>query len=579
MLIINQPHDNFVDLLNEQAAKFGDKPAFHFLEESDSIKETISYADLAKRAQATAVVLRQQYPQGSRVLLLYPSCIDYMVAFFGCLYAGMIAVPMFPPKGNKQNLRLEGIIEDSGAEIALTTSRQLQQMEALITTSPHLSRLNILCSEQLDPSLAKDWQRPTTLSKDTIAFLQYTSGSTGIPKGVIVSHGNMLHNEVMLQATFQSDSSSVYVTWLPIYHDMGLIGNMLHAVWLGATCYFMAPASFLQRPIRWLEIISRFGATISGGPNFAFQLCANKISPQDSQHLDLSNWQVAFNGSEPVRHDTIVNFYNAFKHIGFRYEIIVPCYGMAESTLISTGGNLKDHTTTLYLDRQAFNQRQVILAPQETGLPLVANGGNLPQQRIAIVDPETGIMCKPSQIGEIWLSGPHIGHGYWQRPEMSRDTFQAHVSEHGDVNFLRTGDLGFMHEDELYVAGRINDLVIVHGMNYYPQDIEKVVEEASEQVNSYGSAVFSISDEQGVRVVAVVEIGRTHVRKFNPKLLAGTIRQQVFEQHELMLNDIVFIRPNSLPKTSSGKVQRRRTQQFYLTGELSLIENAALAKG
>jgi acyl-CoA synthetase (AMP-forming)/AMP-acid ligase II len=570
--------DNLVDLLFQQTAKHGNKIAYAFLADGESVKETISYASLAKRAQATAVVLSAEYPVGSRVLLLYPSCIDYMVAFFGCLLAGMIAVPVFPPRGNKHNSRLEVIIRDSQAAVALTTNQQLKDMAAAINSSSLLSGMELLCTDLIDVENANNWQRPEVCGS-TIAFLQYTSGSTGQPKGVIVSHGNLLHNESMIHASFHSHSDTVYVTWLPIYHDMGLIGNMLHAFWLGATCYFMAPVSFLQRPARWLEAVSRFRATVSGGPNFAYQLCVDKISPQSSQALDLSSWEVAFNGAEPVRHDTLTHFSNAFSSVGFRHQAWLPCYGMAESTLIATGGTPCQNPISLHIDQEALSQRRVVPVNADSGIPLVGCGANLPGQIIRIVEPATGVVCQPDQIGEIWLAGPHIGLGYWQRPDATHETFQGHVAECGDVPFLRTGDLGFLHADELYVAGRLKDVMIIRGANYYPQDIEAAVESTDETLNPHGCAAFSVTDILGDRVVVVAEINRLHIRKFDPRLLVGRIRQQVLEQYELMLSDVVLIRPGSLPKTSSGKVQRSQTRQLYLSGGLALVESAILVEG
>jgi acyl-CoA synthetase (AMP-forming)/AMP-acid ligase II len=570
--------DNFVDLLFQQAATHGNKSVYAFLGDGESIKETISYAGLAKRAQATAVILRASHPPGSRVLLLYPSCIDYMVAFFGCLLAGMIAVPVFPPRGNKHNNRLEVIICDSQAAVALTTGHQLKEMTSAIKSSPLLSGMEFICTDLIDIDNASNWRRPE-VSKSTIAFLQYTSGSTGQPKGVIVSHGNLLHNESMIQASFQSHSDTVYVTWLPIYHDMGLIGNMLHAFWLGATCYFMAPVSFLQRPARWLEAVNRFRATISGGPNFAYQLCADKISAESKQDLDLSCWEVAFNGAEPVRHHTLTQFSNAFALVGFRHQAWLPCYGMAESTLIATGGTPVQNPISLYVDQDALSQRRVLPVSADSGVALVGCGANLPGQIIRIVEPATGAVCRPDQIGEIWLAGPHIGLGYWERPGATLETFQARIDECGEVPFLRTGDLGFLHADELYVAGRLKDVMIIRGVNYYPQDIEAAVEGADEALYPHGCAAFTVTDILGDRVVVVAEINRLHIRKFDPRVLVGKIRQQVQEQYELALSDIVLIRPGSLPKTSSGKVQRSQARQLYLSGGLSLIDSATLVEG
>ncbi len=394
---------------------------------------------------------------------------------------------------------------------------------------------------------------------------------------MLVSHGNLLHNELMIQASFHSTPETVYVTWLPIYHDMGLIGNMLHAFWLGGTCYFMAPLSFLQRPVRWLQAISRFSATISGGPNFAYQLCADKISAADRAGLDLSSWQVAFNGAEPVRSSTLARFEQVFAPSGFRQRAWLPCYGMAESTLIATGGNPLVDPVVLHVDKDLLGQGRI--QPAADGVPLVGCGPTLPGQALRIVDPVTLKQVEPDRTGEIWLAGPHIGGGYWQQPEASRDTFQAHIADTGEGPFLRTGDLGFVHDGELYVAGRLKDVMIVRGVNVYPQDIEAAVEAVDEALYPTGSAAFSVDDPAGERVVVVAEINRTHRDAVDVRQLAARIRQAVLEQQEVLLADIVFLRPGSLPKTSSGKVQRGRARQLHQQQALSVFKADALVEG
>jgi acyl-CoA synthetase (AMP-forming)/AMP-acid ligase II len=576
-----QAPDNFVDLMLAQAARHGHKTAFVFLEDGETPSETLSYVELSQRAQATAAHLQQRCLPGSRVLLLYPSCVDYMVGFFGCLSAGMVAVPVFPPRSSKHNDRLEAIARDSGAHVALTTADQLQQMQPALQASPLLSALDILCTDRIAPDDAAGWHHPV-VSAATLAFLQYTSGSTGQPKGVMVTHGNLLHNEVMIQASFHSSERTVYVTWLPIYHDMGLIGNMLHAYWLGGTCYFMAPVSFLQRPARWLQAISRYRATISGGPDFAYRLCIDKISPEVRRELDLSSWQIAFNGAEPVRHETLQRFSALFAESGFQHRAWLPCYGMAESTLIATGGSPLVDPIGLHVDRDALGQRRVVrLADGHTGsVPVVGCGGDLPGQTVRIVDPATLTHCAPDQIGEIWLAGPHIGQGYWQKPEASEATFRARIVglEH-EGPFLRTGDLGFVQDGELYVAGRLKDVIIVRGVNHYPQDIEASVEAANEAMQPAGAAAFSIDDGGGERVVVVAEVQRTALRRIDPVRLVAQLRQRILEKHELVLSDLVLIRPGTLPKTSSGKVQRSRTRQLYQSDALSLLNSPATVEG
>lgn len=569
--------NDFVELLDVQASRFAEKPAFCFLGDGENVTDSLTYADLAQRARATAAALQRRAPAGARVLLLYPSCVEYMVAFFGCLCAGMVAVPVFPPRGSKHNGRLEAIAGDCGARIALTTTGQLQQMRLAVESSPALSAMELLCSDRIDDIDAACWLRPK-IRPATIAFLQYTSGSTGAPKGVMISHGNLLHNERMIHIGLGSRAESVYVTWLPIYHDMGLIGNMLHAFWLGGTCYFMAPVSFLQRPACWLKAISRYRATISGGPNFAYQFCLDKLGGESHEGLDLSSWSVAFNGAEPVRHATLRGFSTAFADAGFQHRAWLPCYGMAESTLIATGGGAFQYPVVLNVDPAGLRQRQVVPVAAGHGVALVACGKNLPGQTLRIVDADSRELCAPDRIGEIWLAGPHIGHGYWGQREVSAATFQARVAGHGDGPFLRTGDLGFVHEGELYVAGRVKDVMILRGTNHYPQDIEACVESADDALLPTGAAAFAIEDGSGERAVVVAEVARTHVRKVDPPRLSALIRQRVLEQCELVVSDVVLIRPGTLPKTSSGKVQRSQTRQLYQAGELVRVGSPGLAE-
>jgi acyl-CoA synthetase (AMP-forming)/AMP-acid ligase II len=570
--------DNFVDLLVKQSDQYGDKTVYAFLGDGDNVTETMSYSLLCARAKATAVMLGHRYSAGSRILLLYPSCIDYMVAFYGCLCAGMIAVPAFSLRGRKRNARLEAVIHDCGANAAMTTSLQANLMQEALEASPIMSDLEIICSDLIDIRTAKDWQRPE-VNGETPAFLQYTSGSTGKTKGVIINHRNLIENERMLQAAFRTDSETVCIAWAPIFHDMGLIGFMLHTLWLGATCYFMAPAYFLQRPIRWLQAITRFCGTLTGGPNFAYQLCVDRIREEDTHDLDLTSLKVAFNGSEPVRYTTIKKFSEKFTRVGFKEQAMMPCYGMAETTLIITGGNKNKKPTVLYVDNEMMGHSIVSPVDSTKGIPLIGCGENLLEQKICIVDPSNGKLCQPNQIGEIWIAGPHVSRGYWMQTDISQDTFQAYTANTNDGPFLRTGDLGFLLKNELFISGRIKDIMIVQGVNYYPQDVEATVEDTDIAINPAGSAAFAIKDNLGDCVVVAVEVKRSYIRKINHRMLKGQLRQNVLEQHDLALADIVLIRQHALPKTSSGKVMRSQVRRLYQTGGLVSLNVATKLEG
>lgn len=559
-----------LDMLRDRAARLAHKTAYTFLEDGEEIGETVTYAAFASRVLSLASLLQRRFAPGDRVLLLYPACIDYMVAFFACLCAGIVAVPLFPPRGSKRNPRLEAIALDCTPCAALISSRKLVHVHAAIAASPELAQLELLCTDVVPHTDTAAWRGPQVHS-DSIAFLQYTSGSTGLPKGVMVSHGNVLHNEHMINACFESGADTTTVTWLPIYHDMGLIGNMLQSYWLGGHCVFMAPVAFLQRPVRWLRAITRFGARVSGGPNFSYDLCVDKIAAAQRQQLDLSSWKVAFNGAEPIRHATLERFAAAFAPHGLARSALHPCYGMAESTLIASGGDASEPPTYKWVDKAALTRRQVIEATPGAGQALVSSGRSVPGQIIRIVDPATQLPAAPGCVGEIWLAGPNIAQGYWQRPQINAGVFQAQIVGASEGPFLRTGDLGFLDGDYLYIAGRMKDVIIVRGANHYPQDIEASVEAADAAINPAGVAAFGVTDDGRERVVVVAEVGRTSLRKLDSKALIGRIRQQVLEQREVLVDEIVLIRPGTLPKSSSGKVQRSQCRALYQAGELDLV--------
>jgi acyl-CoA synthetase (AMP-forming)/AMP-acid ligase II len=566
--------ENLMDLLLYRATHSGRKAAYSFLENGESVSETVNYADFCERVLALAATLQQRCAPRDRVLLLYPPCIDYMVGFFACLCADLIAVPLFPPRGTKHNSRLEAIARDCRPGAALFSSKRLAHKYAAVSEHPVLASLQFICSDTVDPTHARQWTQPR-IDRETIAFLQYTSGSTGSPKGVKVSHGNLVHNERMLQASQETDGDSTIVTWLPIYHDMGLIANMLAPVWLGSHCVFMAPAAFLQRPIRWLQAISRFRGYFSGGPNFAFDLCVDKITEAQRQDLDLSCWKVAFSGAEPIRLATLERFADAFAACGFSRTALQPCYGLAEATLMVSSGSASQPLVHKWVGKSQLTRRLVAPATAEKGQSLVGCGRTWLGQTIRIVDEVTLLPSAPGSIGEIWIAGPCVARGYWGRDELNAESFEARIAGSDEGPFLRTGDLGFLEGEELYVTGRIKDLIIVRGVNHYPQDVEATVEAIDPSINPAGVAAFGICDSDGERVVIVAEVARTRMRKVNTKALASAIRRCVLEAHEIVINDVVLIRPGTLPKSSSGKVQRNQCRSLYLASGLEIVTGVA----
>jgi acyl-CoA synthetase (AMP-forming)/AMP-acid ligase II len=450
---------NFVDILRRRVLQTPPhQNAYTFLGDGETEEVSFTYADLDQRARAIGAMLQSQTAPGARALLLYPPGLDYIAAFFGCLYAGVVAVPAYPPhraRVERALPRLQAIARDARPAIALTTSPIQDILSASAAQTHGLSELHWLATDTIADQLADDW-RPPALTGESLAFLQYTSGSTSTPRGVMVSHANLLHNQRMIRQAFAHTEHACIVGWLPLYHDMGLIGNVLQPLYLGVPCILMSPMSFLQSPFRWLQAISRYRATTSGGPNFAYDLCVRKISPEQRATLDLGCWQVAFNGAEPVRADTLERFTAAFAPCGFRRQAFYPCYGLAEATLFVAGGAAEVAPSTHTFQRTALSQGQAILVAgdQPDQQTLVSCGQSWSDQRIEIVAAGTDVACSPGQVGEIWVSGASVAQGYWDRPDETQHTFRATLADGAERVFLRTGDLGFIQNGELFVTGR-----------------------------------------------------------------------------------------------------------------------------
>jgi acyl-CoA synthetase (AMP-forming)/AMP-acid ligase II len=409
---------------------------------------------------------------------------------------------------------------------------------------------------------------------DDIAFLQYTSGSSSDPKGVMVSHGNLIENLEMIRGTLDNTAQSTYASWVPLYHDMGLILNVLQSLYIGAACVLLAPVTFIQRPLRWLRAIHQYRAEVAGGPNFAFDLCVQRFRADQAKDLDLSCWKLAFNGAEPVRADTIERFTTTFRPYGFDPRAVNPLYGMAEATLLISGAPRGSGPIIRTVSRNAFQRHQVApAASEDDGHRVVGCGRNLTGQRIAIVDPETRRRLGADQIGEVWVGGPHICKGYWRNPEATTSTFQARI-EGEDEPWLRTGDLGFMDEaGELFITGRIKDIIIVRGINYYPQDIENTVYESHPALRRNCGAAFSVlTGDNQEKVVLVQEVERTHRRDIEIEEIVACIREAVANEHEIALDSIVLIRPGSIPKTTSGKIQRSAARRMWLQNSFDTID-------
>ncbi|MBW4478454.1 MAG: amino acid adenylation domain-containing protein [Tolypothrix brevis GSE-NOS-MK-07-07A] len=569
---------SLVELLHWRAVLKPEQKAYSFLLDGEVEASYLTYGELHRQARSIAALL-QSYgvKSGERGLLLYPPGLEFIAAFFGCLYAGVIAVPAYPPRPNQSLSRLQAVVADAQAAIALTTTTVFANIERQFAQYPSLQTLRLLTTDNITTDLACLWQQPS-INSDRLAFLQYTSGSTGTPKGVMVSHGNLLHNELLIKQAMQHTENTLFVGWLPLFHDMGLVGNLLQPLYLGIPCILMSPVAFLQKPLRWLQAISQYKATTSGGPNFAYDLCVRKITPEQRVTLDLSSWEIAFNGAEPIRKETLEQFTATFAECGFRRESFYPCYGMAETTLIITGGSKLVPPVLLPVQSAALLQNKIVPASEnETGVQtIVACGHALQDLKIAIVHPETLTLCQPNEVGEIWVAGSSVTQGYWNQPEQTDYTFRAYLKDTQDGPFLRTGDLGFLHEGELFVTGRLKDLIIIRGRNHYPQDIEWSVEQSHPSLQPSGGAAFAIYVAGEERLVIAQEVKRSFLRNLATEEVIGAIRQAVVEEHELQVYAVLLLKPGSIPKTSSGKIQRHACRTSFLAGSWENLASSVL---
>jgi acyl-CoA synthetase (AMP-forming)/AMP-acid ligase II len=565
--LCHQIETHFADVLRARAADRPEGIAFRFLVDGDNEGPPLTFGELQRQARAIARSLRRAAGPGERVLLVYPPGLEFIAAIFGCFEAGVTAVPTYPPRPERvlQGTQLiAGIARDCRPAVVLTGGTGAPLLQQVCGGIAELQGIPWINTDLLAP--VSDEGRGADPAADDVALLQYTSGSTGDPKGVMVTHRNLLHNERMIQLAFCHHEYLEYgagVCWLPPYHDMGLLGNVLHAVFIGAPSVLMSPLGMLQRPLRWLEAISRYRASTSGGPNFAYDLCAARATPEQLKQLDLSNWSIAAVGAEPVRAETLDRFARAFEPSGFRRESFYPCYGLAEATLFVSGGAkaavpvVKEFPLNSEDDRRCSDSQR-----------LVGCGHAWLDQQIEIVDPETLRRCHPGETGEIWVSGPSVAAGYWGRREETQSAFHATVPGGHAGRFLRTGDLGFFDGGELFVAGRLKDVIIIRGRNYLPHDIETTVQSVHPALRADSGAAFGVEVRGEERLVVVQEIDR-QTRALDLQALRWEIRKAISRRYELQLHDVVFLRNGTLPKTTSGKVRRQACKAGYLSGTLT----------
>jgi acyl-CoA synthetase (AMP-forming)/AMP-acid ligase II len=573
MLETTAKYATLVEILCERSQQIPTKTVFTFLKDGETQSVDLNYQDLERQARAISSHLNVcNVRPGDRVLLVYPfdGALEFIAAFFGCLYAGVVAVPCYPPQ-NRLTLRdLQSRLISCQAETILTSQNFLNRLKnQLADAEINVNKLRWLATDSIT-DLAIDGWEPIKCDRDTLAFLQYTSGSTGIPKGVMVSHDCILHNQETLKLAFRHNERSLGVGWLPLFHDMGLIGNVIQAVYLGASCVLMSPVTFIQKPIRWLDAISRYHVTTSGAPNFAYDLLTRRATAEQMARLDLSSWQVAFCGAEPIRVETLDRFAAKFAECGFRREAFYPCYGMAEATLFVTGGVHTESPKIKYIDAIALEKNQVVIveAQKEGAKAIVSCGKTWLDSKIAIADPKSLTICAPNQVGEILVSGGGIGKGYWQLEEESDRTFQAYLKDTGEGPFLRTGDLGFIDDGELFFTGRLKDMLVLWGFNHYAQHIEETIEKCHYALRSGAGAAFTIEVERENRLVIVNEIDRSHRQSLVVDEVVEAIRWTVFQEHFIDVYAIALLKTGSLPKTSSGKVQRKLCQEKFLEESL-----------
>nr|WP_310136861.1 AMP-binding protein [Burkholderia ambifaria] len=569
------------ELLRHRASTMEDRTAYVFLsgppdrEQADSM----TFADVDERACRIAALLKQHAVGiGDRVLLMCRPGLDYIGGFLGCLYAGAVAVPVYPPRNRQHMARIAGIVRNAGAGTILCSTEDITRCVAWLadTEASGCTLLDVELAGAMDPTYP-----PVDVPLSHVAFLQYTSGTTGMPKGGMVSHANLMHNLAQICAWLGSDEQSTMVSWLPPYHDMGLIGGILTSLYGGFRCVLMAPERFIQYPFLWLRAISQYRADLTGAPDFAYRMCCRRISDEQRAGLDLTCIKVAYTGAESVRAGTLSDFARRFGTAGFDAASFRPCYGLAEGTLFVTGRHLPQPIRAVCIDHAALQQQSVVIRgefvrvsselQERPGERIVVSVGSTGgDQEVIVCDPHTTERCADRTIGEIWVAGPSVTVGYWNLDESTRTTFWSDANHVGSKTYLRTGDLGFLRGDELYVTGRLKDMIILSGRNYYPEDIEYAVIAGSQALVPNGCAAFTDDRGDTERLIVVAEVERTR-RKSNLNDVINTIRKAIWNHLGISASAIALVSPGSVPKTSSGKVRRRACRAGLNDGTLTVL--------
>jgi acyl-CoA synthetase (AMP-forming)/AMP-acid ligase II len=571
-----------VDVLRRRAGREPDRIAYTYVLDGDALEHAVTYGELETGARRIAVELAGRGLEGRTALLVFDPGLDFVAAIFGCFFAGVIAVPVYPPDPRTMVVhlgRLERIAADAGAAIVLTTETVRTRTADALAGFAALRALEWWSVEGAHVGAEVAW-RPAATTADAVAFLQYTSGSTGAPKGVVVTHANILAHGAAVIAALGLDANEVTVSWLPLYHDMGLIGTVFIPMQLGCRSVQLSPLDFLERPVRWLRAITRHRGTLSPAPNFAFELVTRRTTEAERATLDLRSWKAAMNGAEPIRAETCERFIAAFAPCGFRREALVPCYGLAEATLMVAGGPGGTPPAILSVDEGALAAHRVEVRDDAAARAraLVGCGRVAKGLDVVIVDPETRVRAAASEVGEIWVAGPQVAAGYWRDADATAATFQARLADEDERAYLRTGDLGFLRDGVLFVTGRLKDVIIVRGRNLYPQDLEHTAERAHAALRPGAGAAFVVGDGDGVeRLVLVHE--STAADGDEAGAAVEAVGHAVARDHGVEPFAVVLIRPRTLPKTSSGKVRRRACRDAYVAGTLSRLDHAPQTTG
>ena len=567
---------SLVDLLRYRGKYKYDRKAYVFLRNGEIKTTSLTYGELEKRARSISTQLQEMgINQGDRALLLYSTGLEFICAFFGCLYAGVIPIPCPPPDGIrlKRTLpRLQALVKDAQVSLVLTTSQIYSEFSDKWQKNFGYDSVRWLPTDEISDQIADEYHE-LNINPGSIAYLQYTSGSTSTPKGVIVTHRNVIHHCEYIKLAWNYTSNSIAATWMPHFHDYGLIDGLIQPIYSGITCYLMSPLTFIKRPIRWLEVISKYGVTHSQSPNFGYDYCVSRVTSEQLTNLDLRSWITASNGAEPIRKDTIEKFITTFQGCGFSPTAFYPAYGLAEATLLVATKSHNDVPQIASICSSALEKNHIVEQDDnQKGIQYVVSCGSpICGMKVVIANPDNLTKCASDRVGEIWVSDLSVAQGYWNKPEETKHTFEAYLADTGEGPFLRTGDLGFIKDNQLFVTGRLKDVIIIRGHNHYPQDIEFTVEQSHPALRKNSGAAFGIEVDREEQLVVVQEVERNWLKKLDLDEVIGDTRQAVMAQHDLQIYALALIEPGSIPKTSSGKIMRRACRSNFLEGTLEVI--------